>query len=248
MCRNTDAYREYMLRLKKTADEAGIVCNQAHAPFPSAKYDDEEFNKKMFDKIVRSMECASLLGAGIIVVHPIHGFPDGTDEFALNMDFYNRLLPYCQKFNIKVALENMWKTYTKRKHIAASACGTPEDFVRYLDALDSEWFVGCLDLGHCTLTDDEPQRAIRVLGKERIKALHVHDNDYVNDSHALPYLGLINWDETLEALAEIGYDGEFTYEADPFLREFPLEIKKEAAIFMCKVGKMMISKIEEFKN
>jgi len=66
---NRDGWREEILRLKAVADRVGIVCNQSHAPFPSS-VGDEEKDEEIFQKIVRSMEGAAMLGAKIIVVHP----------------------------------------------------------------------------------------------------------------------------------------------------------------------------------
>jgi sugar phosphate isomerase/epimerase len=56
-----------------------------------------------------------------------------------------------------------------------------------------------------------------------LHALHVHDNDYIDDRHTLPGLGRMDWEEIMKALAEIDYDGDFTYEADNFLVNIPRE-------------------------
>lgn len=218
-----DGYREYAENLKQFADECNIPCTQAHAFFPSGRYGDDEFNKMAFNKIVRGMEVSSILGAKCIVVHPIKQFPEDIeiDVMQYNIDFYNSLLPYCKKFNIKVALENMFFRDKKRGHITNSVCGFGNEFAEYLEKLDSEWFVACLDIGHSGLSGDEPHRAIRTLGKKYLKALHVHDNDYRDDLHTLPFLGQIEWDKVCNAFAEIDYNEEFTYEADSFLKKFP---------------------------
>ena len=68
---NTNEYEKYALGLKRLAGECGIFFNQAHAPFPSYKSDDSKYNKATFEKIIRAMEIASILGAKHIVVHPI---------------------------------------------------------------------------------------------------------------------------------------------------------------------------------
>jgi sugar phosphate isomerase/epimerase len=67
---NSDSYLDYTLRLKEIAQECGIVCNQAHAPFPSSKGDDV-YNATIFPRIVRAMEIAATLGAKQIIVHPV---------------------------------------------------------------------------------------------------------------------------------------------------------------------------------
>ncbi|HEY8389983.1 MAG TPA: hypothetical protein VIL26_03425, partial [Clostridia bacterium] len=51
-----DDYKQKARELRKYADSLGIVCNQAHAPFPTVKPGDDEFNKYIFSKIVRAIE------------------------------------------------------------------------------------------------------------------------------------------------------------------------------------------------
>ena len=87
---------------------------------------DYEYNEKNFELLVRSMECAACLGAKIIVVHPIkersggHGdtytkpqknFESSEERFQVNIDFYNRLLPYC---NWSVKIHRMQSEYWVR--------------------------------------------------------------------------------------------------------------------------------------
>jgi hypothetical protein len=50
-----DNWREYLAEVKAAADTAGILCNQAHAPFPSSQPDTPrftEYNEHIFDRIV----------------------------------------------------------------------------------------------------------------------------------------------------------------------------------------------------
>ena len=85
-----------------------------------------------------------------------------------------------------------------------------------------------------------------MLGHDRLSALHVHDNDYKNDTHTLPYYGKMNWDEITKALSDIKYKGRFTYEAAVFLKPLPHE--EEAVLaglkYMEAIGRFLIKKIE----
>ena len=242
-----DDYIEYVERLIEFKKKYNIVCNQAHAYHPTNRWGDEGFNQKTFFKIVRGIEVAAMLGAKAIVVHPYTGFPENTlpeEIWKVNIDFYNRLLPYCKKFKIKVALENMFTRNKEREYIG-STCGSSKEFRAYMETVDQDWFVACLDLGHAGLIGENPQDAIRILGKKYLQALHVHDNDRMRDRHTLPYLGNTEWDEVLKALVEIGYEGDFTYEADRFLWGFPDAFLPDVSAFMCRVGRYMINRIEE---
>ena len=89
--------------------------------------------------------------------------------FQINMDFYRRLIPYCKEYGVKIAVENMWQRDKLRKCIVNDTCNTSAEFIRYVDNLDSEYVVACLDLGHVglPLRDDEAQDMIRALGHDR---------------------------------------------------------------------------------
>jgi len=242
-----DNYREYATELKAVADKYNIVCTQAHAIYPTAKYGEDEMNEIRFKKIVRNMEFVSLLGGKAIVVHPIKDYPPEYDIKRINIDFYNRLLPYCKEFNIKVCLENLFSTDREKGIKFPAYTGLAEGFKECLDALDTEWFIACVDIGHCGLVGENPKRMIGILGNKYVHALHVQDNDSKTDMHTMPYLSKIDWEEVCEALADIDYDDEFTYEANNFINGFPEELLQEGANLMCKVGRYLIKRIEELK-
>jgi sugar phosphate isomerase/epimerase len=111
-----------------------------------------------------------------------------------------------------------------------------------VDELDSEYIAACLDVGHVGLIyGQEAPDSIRALGADRLIALHICDNDYCGDQHQLCGQGKLNWVEILRALREIGYRGDFTYEADGgFLGRFPDYLKPEAARFMYRVGQTLL--------
>lgn len=242
---NQDNFRDYAKHLRAVADECGIVCNQSHAPFPTS-VGDEEKDEKIFQSVVRAMEAVAIVGAKIIVVHPKQHLDYRTHAAELkemNMTFYRRLIPYCEKFGIKVATENMWQYNTTAGHIKDSVCSRPYEFADYLNELNSPWIVACLDIGHTVLTNESLSHCIRTLGAKHLQALHVHDNDHRNDSHTMPFLGKIDFTEFTSTLREIGYQGDFTFEADAFFHSMPDEILPEAYALLHKTGRHLISKI-----
>ncbi len=110
-------HREYAKQVKKVADDFGIIFNQAHSPFPTS-FDSPEQNKNIFEKTIKSMEFASLLGVKNIIVHPNQhltyveeGNPEKLKD--MNVAFYRSIIPYCKDFNITVCLENMFQVKKK---------------------------------------------------------------------------------------------------------------------------------------
>ena len=238
--------KEFLVELRKYAEDKGIAFNQSHAPFGSS-FADEEKTQKRFAEITEAMKRASYLGVENIIVHPCQHLKyaqDGNPEilFEYNMEFYSRLIPYCEEYGIKVAVENMWQRTGMINH---STCSRPEEFVRYVDELNNDCFVACLDIGHATLVREDLPEFIRALGNKRLKCLHVHDVDGTNDSHTLPYFGVVQWENVMKALAEIGYTGDLTFEADEFLRNVPTELYSDAECFMAKTGRQLISIFEK---
>lgn len=243
----TDQWREHALALKELGGQCGIAFAQAHAPFPSSTGVQDE-DALILERIIRSMEAAALMGIKNIVVHPRQHLPYAKNKEALwqeNLDFYRSLIPWCEKFGIRVCAENMWQYDNRRRYIIDSVCSQPEEFCGLLDTLNSPWITGCLDLGHCALVGVEPEDFIRAMGKNRLQALHVHDVDYLHDCHTMPFLKSLNWENITGALAEIGYEGDFTFEADSFYEGFPDALKRDACRLMERTGRYLIRRIEQ---
>lgn len=246
----TDAHdKAFYTDARKLAEDRGLFFNQAHAPFPSS-YGDKIKDEERFNHIVASMKHASWLGVKNIVVHPCQhleyvrpGVPEKL--FELNMDFYSRLLPYCEEYNIRVAVENMWQYPQTVSH---STCSRPAEFLRYLNELNNDHFVACLDTGHALLVKEKPDDMVRILGSRHLQCLHVHDIDGIHDSHTLPYYGITDWQSFMEALADIDYQGELTFEASNFFKNVPAPLLSESLRYMVAVGRHMIGIYDACKN
>lgn len=241
---NTPDYKNHVKKLAEIASFYGVTFEQAHAPFPSAKDGDDRYNYQIFEKLKRALEVAGMLDAKICVVHPV-AFKE--NQYEKNMELYHNLEPYAADYGVKIALENMWGWDKEKGKIVPNVCSVAEEFNRYVDSLNPAHFTACLDLGHCGLVGDNAAQMIRQMGS-RLGCLHIHDNDNVNDSHFLPYVCDMDWDDILHALAEIDYKGNFTYEADYFVKKFPDDLLPAVERFMHDVGRSMMRKIEKYKK
>ncbi len=239
-------YRDYAKKVRALLDEHGLVCNQAHAPY-ALKYDEPfDLSNKNYRDIVRSMESASILGAKNIIIHSITipmTVKDVTFE-QCNYEFFKTLEPYCEKIGIKIGVENLYNRDKKRQSYFKIRCGTPESLSAFVERLDSPWFTACIDIGHASLTGYEPEDFIRGLKPGILKALHVHDTDYKQDSHTLPFFGNLNWYEITSALRDTGYQGDFTFEIRYYLKKFPEELLVDALKYAVFVGRYLISLCE----
>ena len=235
-------YKKGAKALREYADSLGIVCNQSHAPFPSS-VGDEKKDKEIFESIVKAMEVASILGAKIIVVHPKQHLTyrqNFRELRKMNVEFYKSLIPYCEEFGIKVACENMWQRNPIGKGIVDSTCSRAEEFCDYIDTINNENIVACLDIGHISLTGEDVGHMIRTLGK-RIKCLHVHDTDGKTDLHTIPFNAGNDFPMIMKTLKEVGYEGDLTFEADKFITPFPVEMYPDVSRFMERTGRALIN-------
>ena len=92
--------------------------------------------------MTRALESASILGAKNIVVHSIT-VPDGVDFEKYNIEYYKSFIPYCEKFGIHVAVENLFSRDNKRKRINGKL-GSPEELSGIVEKINSPWIVACL--------------------------------------------------------------------------------------------------------
>lgn len=243
-------WRELAAHVREKCAACGISVVQAHAPFPTSG-DTKAFDDHAMALILQSMEAASIMGASQIIVHPRQQLPHARFSeqlFEENVALYKGLIPYCEKWNIRVCAENMWQYDKRREYIVDSICSRPEEFNALLDAVDSPWIIGCLDLGHCALVGQEPAEVIRRMGASHIKALHVHDVDWKRDNHDMPFLQKQDWEAICKALGEIGYEGDFTFECDTFQDRFPAPLCEAASRMLCSVGRYLISRVEAYRG
>ena len=244
-----DDYRFTAKMLKELCDSRGVIFNQAHAPFGGGF---DKYTTVTVPNLPRIFEFCGLVGVKNIVVHPLQrGRYYGQEEtlFEMNMDFYAKLAPYAKNSGIKIAIENMWHNDPHNGRIVDDTCADPRELVRYYDTLnDPDAFTICLDLGHVGICGREPEDAIRVIGHDRLGAIHAHDVDYVNDLHTLPGLSKLNYDAICKALADVDYVGEFTLESERFARNYPDEHLPSALKFMAETAKFYADRIEKYKN
>jgi len=242
-----EGYIEEAKKIRAFLDQKNIVCNQAHAPFNLVFGEKYDLGERKYLEIVRSMEVASILGAKNIIVHavkmPYECLNDREYFMKAQYEYYMTLKPYCQKFGIKIAIENVYRTDHKRSGFKGDF-RTPEELCRIIDMLGHEDFCVCIDVGHTSLVGYEPEEFIGLMKKGYVGALHVHDTNYKGDLHVLPYTALLNWENIMTALKSIEYDGDLTFEIACAIARFPRELLGDTLYFVNKVGRHLASLTE----
>jgi len=223
-------YRERAREIRAHLDALGLACNQAHAPF-------RPLSDEHCPLVLRAMEAAAILGAPHIVVHPRWRAEDMTEY---NVAYFKALEPYCEKFGIRIAIENLF--HREKPSGFSGIFHTPTDMNALLARLDSPWFGVCCDTGHAALTGTDPARMVQGIDRCKLIALHVQDNDLADDRHMLPYLGKLDWSAIMAALRACDYRGDLTFEIYKYLRAFPDERVPEALQTAARVGRELIAK------
>ena len=230
----SNEYLAFARKLKQIGLDNGIVCNQAHAPFPSSVPEIRSYFK-------RAIECTAEAGGQICIIHP-----DNNKSAQENAEMYNELLPFAKDHGVKIATENMWNWDNEKDESSFAACSTSESFVEHIDIVNDDFLVACLDLGHAEMrgSGSGAPEMIRALG-HRLQALHIHDNDKWHDSHQIPFSMSMDFDAIVKALKEINYQGYFTLEADRYLGVYHEGNIFDGIINMAAAAKKLAAMFEE---
>lgn len=214
--------------IRAAADNQGVRFTQMHGPVHGGSFTEMVMglNVELFLEMAsRSIRMAGILGVPWVVFHPsplsLRGEEPHKEVLDYNVDFYRKLLPVMEETGVGIALENIFdRTSGETGLYRRIYCAIPEQLAELLTKIDHPLFGACWDTGHGHRQGLRQAPSIRMLGKW-LKSLHIQDNNGIHDQHLLPYLGTIDWKEVMSALREVGYPGDFTYEAHNSVRTLP---------------------------
>lgn len=249
-----DGWESWIDSAGETAARLGARFNQAHAPVPCLRFD------KDYEGLVaacrRSIRACHKLGIRQMVYHTIN-WPGafgltGTWHEA-NATFFRALMDDAARYGVGICVENVWPVL-KEKNIPI---WQTEELISFVDSLGGSDIVGiCWDTGHGNLTGNghnykrnaNPELAafgnqyanITKIGK-RLRALHIDDNNGLDDDHIMPGIGKIAWGDVIRALDDIGYAHSFTFEAHNAVRGVPDMCRDAAARLLHDVGVALVN-------
>ncbi len=247
-----DAVRRYFSAIREKADACGITVYQTHAPLTTYTGDPEK-DPAIYEAIKKALLATSVLGAHHSVVHPPILSDNRYGSLAkenkeLAMNFYGGLIPYLDEYGVSIAIENMYKSDPLKKMPCPTVCSSPYELNDYVDTLNGmckngDRFVVCLDVGHANLSCREMniRDFIGVLG-HRLKGVHIHDTDGLHDLHTAPGFGNVDWASFCLGLKDVGYDGDFVFEANAFAGRFDGDLLPDVTALLYKIGRRMCEK------
>ena len=195
-------------KIKELAAELNMSFVQAHSVMGNCFSENESHIEHLVAATVRSIEICNILGIKNTVVHNGSKRGVGKEEcFEKNKRFYQKLFPAMEKYDVNVLTEN--KPSSKIADLYRTSSGA--DIKELVEYVDHPLFHACWDVGHANCNGSQYDD-ILALGKD-MYAIHYHDNRGCDDEHLLPYFGILNHDEIIAALSDVGFGGYFTLEA-----------------------------------
>ena len=238
----------YLDGVMTCAEKLGVRFVQAHAPMGKPIAQD---NAAFIADTARCIEACGRLGIPNLVVHS--GYESGLSReqtFERNKAFFAPLLACAEQYDVNILVENFNKMHVEGLYWIDNAPDLSA-FIAYVDhpRLHAVW-----DTGHGNMQEMPQDEALRLLGTQ-VYALHVQDNMGDNDTHMAPFFGTLNLDSLMHGLAEIGYQGYFTfesgnillparkrrtYEKDSRLLCAPLALRIKAESFLYEIGRHVL--------
>lgn len=149
---------------------------------------------KLVDRYIENIKVCKKNNINLVVMHLTNGYnPPKYNELGLNR--IKKIVEYAEKNNIKIAFENL----------------KVKGYLEYvLDNINSKNIGICYDAGHDHLFFKDTFNFSKF--KDKVLAVHFHDNDGKTDKHMLPMDGRVDWAYVVNNLKKINYNSYITLE------------------------------------
>lgn len=155
---------------------------------------DNEIGNSLVERYKNDIRICKENNIPMIVMH-LTSKSEAPQYNEVGLNRLKEIVDYAKELDIKVAFEN-----TKIKGYL--------DYV--IDNIDNENVGICFDSGHFHVHFDDDLDFDKF--KNKIFAVHLHDNDKSDDLHLMPFDGTLNWKEVINNLKKSNYNGPITME------------------------------------
>lgn len=194
-------------------EKYGISFTMGHTPYRFNPFLNKETFDKQLNEVENAIFVASQIGIDRVTAHGGWACSENkTDLLNKNVEYFKRVLEYAEKNNVIVMIENISSNLRK----CLLDVETPEDILYIIDKLNNHPLLKvCWDTGHANTMGLEQYNNILKL-KGLLYGVHLQDNFGYNDDHMVPLLGTVNFDEVIQGLKDINYQGPFNFEVHVF--------------------------------
>lgn len=191
--------------LSRTAVTVRGAADNPVSPDPKVRLRGIENNK-------RAVECAGAAGCSCLAgpFHSALGVFSGAgrtaDEWRWGVDGMRQVAEFAETCGVTLALEPL-----NRFECYFLTCAA--ETAKFCDAVDHPRCGAMLDTFHSHIEEKKPGEALRSL-RAHLRHVHISEND-----RSTPGTGNVRWEETFDALSDIGYDEALVIEAFGLLLE-----------------------------
>lgn len=157
----------------------------------------EDGNKGDFEvkRYINDIEICKNNGINLVIIHPTFGYyAPIVNEIGIKR--IKQIVEFANGIGVKVAFENV-------------------ELEGYLDYIIQNINLNnlgiCFDVGHCHLFFDD--KFDTEYFKDKVFAIHLHDNYKTFDQHNLPFDGTVEWEETIKKILGMNYNGDVIIES-----------------------------------
>jgi len=170
----------------------------------------------------RAIRASAHVGVKYAVVHP-HRDPTKHIYIQRTIDILRPFVELGRSLGVTLCVENMYTVTAEATRMIA-------------DALDCGI---CWDVGHANFGGYDQYEGIMTCG-ERLRVLHLHDNNGKDDLHIPAFQGTINWHEVMRALRDVKFAGELNFEVA--VSRVPDELRDTIYRYIADSGKLLREK------
>jgi len=194
---NTDfLYSDHEIdQIERWLNATGLKLLNLHASHGREKYWNSflEYQRLAGVELVQNrITMAARLGAEVVIIHVPSSAGEEVRQAMLGpvRQSLEAVLPFAKRHGVRVAIENM----------------ESDDFwmlTTLLNEYDADVLGLCYDSGHGNIDGRGLDNLEKV--KDRLIALHLHDNDGTDDQHKIPFTGTVDWERLARLIAASPY-------------------------------------------
>jgi len=197
----------------KARDLTGLsipsVCGALHGKYPLSD-PDPKVRAEGVAALKVTLDDAKAYGADTVLLVPgrVSETVSYDDCWKRSVEEIKKVIPYAEKLNIKIAVENVWNNFLL----------SPMEAANYVDQFKSQYVRFYFDCGNI-LVYGWPEQWIKILG-DRIVKVHIKEYSRKIADKQGKWAGFnvklqegdVNWPVVMKALEDIGYKGWTTIE------------------------------------
>lgn len=210
--------------LYEASQKIGLTTENVHFPYYGVDdlWRDTLNGNTMFNRYATLIKSCSAYSIKTAVMH-LTDTKSPPPVSAIGLKRMHHLVEIAEQYNVTLAVENI---------------EYPSHISEVLAKITSKNLGFCYDSGHHNVAMQDVDLLDRY--GDRLKAIHLHDNNGLKDMHQLPYKGTVNWQSVLPKIKTSAYKGALTLET--VCRPTDDKSKKEAARYL-KQAQQVVKKL-----